>query len=394
MFYRLNIQKIIIRILNIEMYPSQKPREERQLLAMQRAMEIQHDRANPLAGRGAVPSTGLSRYVGGGSVPSMGVSQMRGGLHTLYDHLEHPNKGYGKRGGALSQALIRDYAEDAPKNRNDIFTPNAETREDTIARMYGMNKATFSTDQRQIRAFGTYSDDVENMETPTPLMEGGLINKMRGGFLSGKYDGEGAVMKKPEMRKLLGQIMKSDPQRREDCREMMGRLKDKDAAHDVAAFIKHALENKPAHVERIMGSSKPKPTYPDLSAMTRELGHTHFLAEKHRQMYPNLIREVERKAIGATPRRAKPAPSSMASATPRSKDIAESADAMAARVFAKDPHLLREYLAETAHLRGKKEGKGRSDGRSARAAIVKKIMAERGVSMIEASKIVKQENLY
>jgi hypothetical protein len=36
-------------------------------------------------------------------------------------------------------------------------------------------------------------------------------------------------------------------------------------------------------------------------------------------------------------------------------------------------------------------GKG---GRAARAAIVKKVMAERGVKMIEASKIVKAEGLY
>ena len=39
-------------------------------------------------------------------------------------------------------------------------------------------------------------------------------------------------------------------------------------------------------------------------------------------------------------------------------------------------------------------GSGRSDGRAKRAAIVKKIMKDRGVKMIEASKIVKAEGLY
>jgi hypothetical protein len=34
------------------------------------------------------------------------------------------------------------------------------------------------------------------------------------------------------------------------------------------------------------------------------------------------------------------------------------------------------------------------DGRKARAEIVKRIMKERGVKMIEASRIVKSENLY
>ena len=40
------------------------------------------------------------------------------------------------------------------------------------------------------------------------------------------------------------------------------------------------------------------------------------------------------------------------------------------------------------------EGSGRADGRRARAAVVKRVMRERGVSMIEASKIVKREGLY
>lgn len=39
-------------------------------------------------------------------------------------------------------------------------------------------------------------------------------------------------------------------------------------------------------------------------------------------------------------------------------------------------------------------GKGKTDGRAARAAIVKQVMAQRGVKMIEASKIVKAEGLY
>jgi hypothetical protein len=41
-----------------------------------------------------------------------------------------------------------------------------------------------------------------------------------------------------------------------------------------------------------------------------------------------------------------------------------------------------------------KQGVSGGDGRKARAEIVKKIMKERGVKMIEASKIVKAEGLY
>jgi coproporphyrinogen III oxidase-like Fe-S oxidoreductase len=41
-----------------------------------------------------------------------------------------------------------------------------------------------------------------------------------------------------------------------------------------------------------------------------------------------------------------------------------------------------------------KVGSGKPDGRSARAEIVRKVMAEKGMKMIEASKYVKAHNLY
>jgi hypothetical protein len=43
---------------------------------------------------------------------------------------------------------------------------------------------------------------------------------------------------------------------------------------------------------------------------------------------------------------------------------------------------------------GRYEGEGRVDGRKARAAVVKKVMADRKCSMAQASKIVKDEGLY
>jgi hypothetical protein len=50
-------------------------------------------------------------------------------------------------------------------------------------------------------------------------------------------------------------------------------------------------------------------------------------------------------------------------------------------------------LADSQYSKGMR-GKGKSDGRSARAAIVRKVMKEKGMSMIEASKHVKANNLY
>jgi len=51
-------------------------------------------------------------------------------------------------------------------------------------------------------------------------------------------------------------------------------------------------------------------------------------------------------------------------------------------------------LTAKGHTGAGKCGAGRSDGRSKRASIVKKVMAEKGLSMINASKYVKEHNLY
>jgi len=50
-------------------------------------------------------------------------------------------------------------------------------------------------------------------------------------------------------------------------------------------------------------------------------------------------------------------------------------------------------VAEPAGRR-KRAPAGPDDGRRKRAAVVKRVMAERGLSMIEASKYVKEHNLY
>jgi len=42
------------------------------------------------------------KRTGKGATPSMGLSQIRGGKHTLIDHLEHPTKGYGSKKKVLT----------------------------------------------------------------------------------------------------------------------------------------------------------------------------------------------------------------------------------------------------------------------------------------------------
>ena len=68
-------------------------------LADSRAMAEQHERYNPVNPKKELMTnyTGMGHCVGGSATPSMGLSQYRGGKHTLKDHLENPNKGYGKK---------------------------------------------------------------------------------------------------------------------------------------------------------------------------------------------------------------------------------------------------------------------------------------------------------
>jgi len=54
----------------------------------------------------------------------------------------------------------------------------------------------------------------------------------------------------------------------------------------------------------------------------------------------------------------------------------------------------KEHSMEGGVQTGRYEGEGRMDGRKARAAVVKKVMADRKCSMAEASRIVKAEGLY
>jgi len=57
-------------------------------------------------------------------------------------------------------------------------------------------------------------------------------------------------------------------------------------------------------------------------------------------------------------------------------------------------NMARKLVALAKRGSGKRAPAGRSDGRAARAQIVKRVMRERGVSLMQASSIVKQEGLY
>ena len=72
-------------------------RKAKRILADSRAVEEQAERMNPVNPKSQMMKQHMGLQ-GGSATPTMGVSQRRGGRkHTLKDHLENPMKGYGKK---------------------------------------------------------------------------------------------------------------------------------------------------------------------------------------------------------------------------------------------------------------------------------------------------------
>lgn len=92
-------------------------RREHLAMADDRAMEEQMERHNPVNPKELLHNRreNSNRLSGqGGATPSMGLSQYRGGRkHTLQDHLEHPMKGFGTKTGKKMLGMTRNPPSEA-----------------------------------------------------------------------------------------------------------------------------------------------------------------------------------------------------------------------------------------------------------------------------------------
>lgn len=203
-------------ILNIMDAPSMYPqtsavRRAKRGMADSRAMEEQHERHNPVNAKGQL----MKNYTGMGATPSMGLSQFRGGKkHTLKDHLEHPNMGFGTGAGKkpseahmMGQHLskhIKDlhgagFWSDFGKGFKDGFTGTLDVLKPATAFIPGFNQVMDAG--RSIVGMG-HSEGQRAMEMISKKRVGrsrnngvglmsGNVDGVRGGANTGAYEGHG-----------------------------------------------------------------------------------------------------------------------------------------------------------------------------------------------------------
>ena len=378
-------------------------------MADARAAEEQAERMNPLSGRGATPSMGLSQYRGGKA-------------HSLYDHLENPRR---KIGGAK-----------------------------------------FSVDQRQARAFGLYDNDdvVESVgsgrvSNPFRDLESAVshYNKVdkvrrsrspspRGGLRTGKYEGEGIF--DPMLR--FTRDLKADTERRinkkvkdvEDANSAIKNVfggsfgslrpdgsllrREMPTTRVTLPYIERPPPDPCAGLDfiekercRTTGPRKYPPKMEDILPkvgsgwnsplgnliMNKMRGSGQNVGESVAEYRERMKRKEWETAKEYQERVNKDRVDTLRRRLPPSGLLYEEPKVPFERVSAEDLRKAEEKVDKEVFRRKgapladetrfvPKRGKGKEDGRKARAQIVKKVMAERGCSMIEASKYVKEHGLY
>jgi hypothetical protein len=153
-----------------------------------------------------------------------------------------------------------------------------------------------------------------------------------------------------------------------------------DALKDLGAKKSHTLKK----LKEIAMSGGAKYSFGDFA---------HDVASIGKEVAPDLIRASLASGAGRKKRASKQGGINLkdviASAVPTVSNLVKSADpAVKDQVVSVAKSVGKKALAKV------KSAVGAGRGRSARTAIVKKVMKDRGVSMIEASKIVKAEGLY
>jgi hypothetical protein len=183
-------------------------------------MAEQHERYNPVNPKKELMTnyTGMGHCVGGSATPTMGLSQYRGGKHTLIDHLENPNKGYGKKkpseahmmGQHLSKHIHElhgagfwsDFGDGFKQGFMGVMKP-ALAVGSMIPGQIGMASQLasgglnalgmgHSEEQRAVEQMSKKRVGRSRNKSDVPLLSGN-INGNRGGANTGAYEGHGKV---------------------------------------------------------------------------------------------------------------------------------------------------------------------------------------------------------
>ena len=391
-------------------------------------MEKQMERTNLLYGKGATPS--------------MGLSQFRGGVtHTLYDHLENPMRGYGFTRDQRQERAFGEYAGGI-KPRFDV--DQREKKASALVELEGDGMCGGNP----FRVYRSASDHFEKADT---VRKGGLrTGKYEG---EGQFHGETVGEYRKRMMRKEWETLKEYQERvRKDETDTRRRGLHSSGLLDVVEKPRFErvskedivdMEEKRDKEVSMKGKGIPT-TKAGLLKMLDELRthgddpeideHYHALKSHkgklkgsgvfskvfdffHSIFNPGLptLRKPDPYPSDPPPRRDTPPPRApppppMAPSDADAEFLAQYGIRTRAdfRKWSLRNHpdkggdvALFQRIASVADKVFKGQGKyrvggrkGCVDGRSSRAEIVKKVMAERGLSMIEASKVVKNEGLY
>ena len=316
---------------------------------------------------------------GGSATPSMGLSMYRGGAkHTLQDHLKHPMKGFGKQkmpseahemgrhlglhlhklhGGAFHKdfseglhgagffdSIKHGFENIGNKIKNEFVNPNSVLRHDIAPKVAHEFQDPDSILRGKVIPIGAqvaqYAQPFMDMAVP------GLGTAVNTGFKAANYANKGA--------KMLGY---GDEQMR--AKQMLGQNKKGRARNNgpplLSGNVSGGMTRKMPH---LMTSSNP---HMEGSGLASFIKNARASAQKVKKTGGMTRRMVGSGTGAGMLEEPMPMPGT-------NLNLSGGADT------------------------GAYEGQGK--GRSARASIVKRIMAEKGLKMIEASKYVKEHNLY
>ena len=394
MLYGNIIIRIKIAILNIEMMPDmgmtravqKMTRAEKKAMADRRAMEEQMERMNPLSGRGATPSMGLSQVRGGKKMMSNAAAQGK----MLMEHL----------GSLHGGAYAKEFHDGM---RGAGFFSNLGHGLSDVAGMFGLGQC-------------------------------GDNEKIKGGLRTGQYEGEGRFSdlghSVSDIAGMfgLGKLSASEKKALKSVlakHEMDGGLRLSSLGHslsDVAGMFglgKHEMDGKGAvsDIGHKMSDMLPE-NYSQFGhfmsnmankylglgsgrmdgcgSMDRAVGGAKMTAAEKKAMKAMMKHEGGRRDPVPYGRPQRPVMELMDGGLKISDlghNLSNVAEAFGPNRVGKVGHSL-SNIAGMFGLGKQKRVVGAGDGRRKRAEIVRKVMADKGMKMIEASKYVKEHGLY
>lgn len=321
-------------------------RMERKAMADARAMEEQAERMNPLEGRGATPS--------------MGLSQVRGGI-VMGDEVALPFKKFGRMSKRLPMekmgmdggSFVPDYISDPMGQYRDAFAQGNQLMEH-LHKLHGSGYA---------RSFH----------------EG-----MKGGLGTGRYEGKGWWS---DFKKGFNMVFEPAAQVLKVASTALGQpeiaagltavgygkmSKMADELHGSGKMTKRERSALQAVLDRHRGGMCGGMDWAKIARIAMPLAEQMLgmgLPKSHYNKFQKQMEALQKKKM-------------------------EGGMSMERKVGGGEmPPAYARKMNKFEELK-KTRGAGASDGRKKRAEIVKRVMAEKGLSMINASKYVKANNLY